>query len=50
MLIKKCPKCGKYTLKKKCLKKKCNVETVTAHPFKFSLVKEKKYGKYRKIA
>jgi len=43
MKIQKCPKCGKYTLKEKC----CTI-TKTAHPPKFSLDKEIKYGKYRR--
>jgi H/ACA ribonucleoprotein complex subunit 3 len=46
MLLKKCPKCNKYTLKDIC--PKCNKKTISAHPPKFSLEKEKKYGKYRR--
>ena len=47
MLLKKCPKCNVYTLKDSC--PKCREKSVSAHPPKFSLEKEKKYGKYRKI-
>ena len=47
MIIKKCTKCGAYTMKGTC--PKCGVPSSSAHPFKFSLEKEKKYGKYRKI-
>jgi len=46
MLLKKCPKCKKYTLKDICFM--CKVKTISAHPPKFSLEKEKKYGKYRR--
>jgi len=46
MIMKKCPKCKAFTLKDEC---KCGAKTESAHPFKFSLEKEKKYGKYRKI-
>jgi rRNA maturation protein Nop10 len=41
--INKCSGCGKYTLKEKC----CG-EVVSCHPPKFSIDKEKKYGKYRR--
>ena len=47
MLIKKCPNCKKYTLKEVCLI--CKTKTISAHPLKFSLEKEKKYSKYRNI-
>jgi len=47
MLMKKCPKCKAYTMKEMCLQ--CGAKIESAHPFKFSLEKEKKYGKYRKI-
>jgi H/ACA ribonucleoprotein complex subunit 3 len=46
MLLKKCPKCKKYTLKDICFM--CKVKTISAHSPKFSLEKEKKYGKYRR--
>jgi len=46
MLLKKCPKCKNYTLKELC--PKCKEKTVSAHPLRFSLEKEKKYSKYRK--
>jgi len=46
MIIKKCPKCGAYTLKEKC--PKCGADTRTPHPPKFS--PEDKYGKYRRMA
>jgi H/ACA ribonucleoprotein complex subunit 3 len=42
-LIKKCPKCGKYTLKGVCCE-----GTKTPHPPKFA--SENRYGKYRRIA
>ena len=47
MFIKRCSKCGTYTLKEKC--PKCGTPTSSAHPFKFSLEKERKYAKYRKV-
>ena len=43
MRIKKCNKCGKYTMKNSCCEK-----TLTAHPPQFSI--DDKYGKYRRIA
>jgi len=46
MLLKKCPKCRNYTLKELC--QKCKTKTISAHPLRFSLEKEKKYSKYRK--
>ncbi len=48
MLLMKCPKCKIYTLNKKC--PVCKMKTISAHPLKFSLEKEKKYGKYRRMA
>jgi len=45
-MLKKCPKCKTYTMKDLC---KCGTKTISAHPIKFSLEKEKKYSKYRKI-
>ena len=48
MRIRKCPKCGRYTLKDKC--PICGEKTVTAHPPKFSLEKEEKYWRYKKEA
>jgi H/ACA ribonucleoprotein complex subunit 3 len=47
MLLRKCPQCKRYTLKNNC--PICKTKTITAHPPKFSLEKEKKYGKYRKL-
>ncbi|MEM5872454.1 MAG: nucleolar RNA-binding Nop10p family protein [Candidatus Aenigmatarchaeota archaeon] len=47
MLIKKCPNCKIYTLKELC--PNCKIKTISAHPIKFSLEKEKKYSKYRNI-
>ncbi len=44
MKIKKCPKCGLYTLKDVC--PKCGAQTVSAHPPKFS--PEDRYGEYRR--
>jgi len=41
--IRKCVKCGQYTLKEIC--QKCNVETVNPHPAKFSL--QDRYARYR---
>ncbi|MDD5416623.1 MAG: nucleolar RNA-binding Nop10p family protein [Candidatus Aenigmarchaeota archaeon] len=46
-MLKKCVLCKKYTLKNRC---SCGGEAVDAHPFKFSLEKERKYGKYRQQA
>jgi len=48
MLIKKCDKCKEYTLDETC--PLCKTKTISAHPLKFSLEKERKYGKYRRIA
>ena len=45
-LIKKCPKCGTYTLKNIC--PKCGEATRIAHPYKFS--PEDKYVRYRVLA
>ena len=45
MLIKKCSKCKNYTLKEIC--PKCSEKSKIAHPPKFSLEKERKYGKYK---
>ena len=42
-LIRKCTKCGTYTLKPSC--PKCGAETRVAHPPRFS--PEDKYVKYR---
>ena len=46
MKMRKCPKCGAYTLKDV----HCGAETASPHPPKFSVEKEKKYGKYRRKA
>jgi H/ACA ribonucleoprotein complex subunit 3 len=46
--MKKCPDCKTYTLKDIC--SKCGTKTISAHPLKFSLEKELKYGKYRREA
>lgn len=43
MILKKCPECGRYSLKDYCCKK-----TESAHPPKFSA--SDKYGKYRRMA
>jgi|TARA_B100001964_G_C14070203_1_gene525529 H/ACA ribonucleoprotein complex subunit 3 len=43
--ILKCPKCGGYTMEKKCAK--CKVDTVTVEPMKYSA--EDKYAKYRRM-
>ncbi len=42
-LLRRCPKCGTYTLREKC--PKCGVDTRVAHPPRFS--PEDKYVKYR---
>jgi len=42
--IKKCPRCGKYTLKETC--PLCGEKTKLAHPPKFS--PEDPYGEYRR--
>jgi len=44
-LLRKCPRCGKYTLREKC--PVCNVNTKVAHPPRFS--PEDKYVRYRII-
>ena len=41
--LRKCSQCSLYTLKNEC--KKCNVETTSAHPAKFS--PDDKYMRYR---
>ncbi|RLJ04977.1 MAG: RNA-protein complex protein Nop10 [Candidatus Aenigmatarchaeota archaeon] len=46
MLLKKCPRCGAYSLRDIC--PECGVKTVSAHPPKFSLLD--KYGKWRQKA
>ncbi len=48
MLLMKCPKCKIYTLDKTC--SACKTKTISAHPLRFSLEKEKKYGKYRRLS
>ncbi len=45
MILRKCLKCRRYTMKERC--PLCKSKTVTAHPPKFSLEWEKKFGKYR---
>ena len=47
MLLKKCSQCRTYTMKDLC--SKCGKKVSNAHPLKFSIEKEKKYSKYRKI-
>ncbi|MGB8132890.1 MAG: RNA-protein complex protein Nop10, partial [Nitrososphaeraceae archaeon] len=42
-LIRKCPKCGAYTLKQNC--NSCNVSTIDPHPPKYS--PDDKYARYR---
>jgi len=44
--IRRCKKCGAYTLKEE----HCGEPTDNPHPPKFSIEKEKKYGKYRRQA
>ena len=41
--IRKCPNCGRYTLKEKC--PVCSVETISPHPARFS--PDDKYVEYR---
>jgi rRNA maturation protein Nop10 len=48
MLLMKCPKCKTYTLGMAC--SICKTKTASAHPLKFSLEKERKYGKYRRLS
>jgi len=43
-LIRKCPKCGTYTLNEKC--KDCLVLSKNPNPAKFSI--QDNYGKYRR--
>ncbi|WP_018154212.1 RNA-protein complex protein Nop10 [Methanothermococcus thermolithotrophicus] len=43
MRMRKCSKCGKYTLKELC----CGENTVTVKPPRFS--PEDRYGRYRRI-
>ncbi|AIJ05598.1 RNA-binding protein Nop10p [Methanocaldococcus bathoardescens] len=45
MRMKKCPKCGTYTLKDIC--PKCGEKTAIPKPPKFSL--EDRWGKYRRM-
>jgi H/ACA ribonucleoprotein complex subunit 3 len=42
-LLRKCPNCSIYTLKKQC--PKCDSETISPHPAKFS--PDDKYVRYR---
>lgn len=42
-LIRKCPKCFRYTLSLEC--KKCDENTISSHPGKFS--PDDKYMRYR---
>ncbi len=44
--LRKCPKCGRYTLKERC--PVCGAETVSAHPPRFSPVDP--WGEYRRRA
>ena len=44
--IRKCPRCGRYTVKEKC--PDCDLGTITAHPAKYS--PDDRYGKYRRIS
>ncbi len=44
-LLRKCPVCGRYTLKEKC--PTCNAGTKVAHPPRFS--PQDKYVKYRVV-
>ncbi|HEY3526374.1 MAG TPA: RNA-protein complex protein Nop10 [Nitrososphaeraceae archaeon] len=42
-LIRKCPNCGAYTLKREC--DSCKVQTIDPHPPKYS--PDDKYARYR---
>ncbi|MDQ3972602.1 MAG: RNA-protein complex protein Nop10 [Thermoproteota archaeon] len=42
-LIRKCPNCGKYTLKQEC--NSCGVRTIDPHPPKYS--PDDRYARYR---
>ncbi|MEM0475331.1 MAG: RNA-protein complex protein Nop10 [Candidatus Norongarragalinales archaeon] len=44
--LRKCIKCGRYTLRERCANAKCGGETVAAHPPKYSPVD--KYACYRR--
>ncbi len=44
-LLKKCPRCGRYTLRESC--PICGEKTVSPYPPKFRL--NDKYGKYRRM-
>jgi rRNA maturation protein Nop10 len=44
----KCSGCKRYALDNVCLV--CKTKTISAHPPKFSLEKEAKYGKYRRLS
>ena len=44
--MRKCPRCGRYSLELKC--SKCKADTVTAHPPKYS--PDDRYGKYRRMS
>jgi H/ACA ribonucleoprotein complex subunit 3 len=44
MKLRRCDRCGRYTLMEKC--RKCGSSTVNPHPPKFSPVDP--YGKYRR--
>ncbi|MCD6557464.1 MAG: ribosome biogenesis protein [Candidatus Aenigmarchaeota archaeon] len=46
MLLRKCPRCGSYSLRDKC--EKCDSVTRNPHPPKFSITD--KYAKYRQKA
>lgn len=45
-LIKKCPRCGIYTLREKC--PRCGSETISPHPPKFNIYD--RYVRYRILA
>ena len=44
--IRKCPKCGRYSLEMKC--SDCGMDTVTSHPARYS--PDDRYGKYRRMS
>ncbi|MCQ2086013.1 MAG: ribosome biogenesis protein [archaeon] len=45
-LIRKCPKCGRYSTEVACAG--CKTRTVSAHPPRYS--PDDRYGKYRRIS
>jgi len=46
--IRKCPKCGEYSLKEECPKCKGQTKTESCHPPAYSFEKEKKFARFRR--